>query len=131
MNAKTYALALLKALRETPEREHERLIAHFISILKTRRHERLLPAIVTSFERYAQKQTEYSHVTFARESDMQLLKGLVEKDIQTLSAHTLPTQVRTDHNLIGGYVVTAKGQRLDHSHRRTLIDMYHTLIGQV
>lgn len=130
MNADLYATALYQALDGAHEREHEQLLARFVHLIRSRRHERLLPAIVRAFEKRVSRasQEHVVHITFARDTDANDMDGLLTRDIRTVGAQDAPRRMTEDRTLIGGYVITTRGQRIDASYKRTLLEMYHSLI---
>jgi F0F1-type ATP synthase delta subunit len=54
--------------------------------------------------------------------------GLLQKDLRELGAQDASRIMTQDSTLIGGYVITARGQRVDASYKRALLEMYHSLI---
>lgn len=130
MNADTYATALYQALDNTEHHTHDQLLKRFIDVVTSRRHERLLPAIVRAFERKIARaqQGQVAHITFAHSADANNMDGLLQKDLRELGAQDASRTTTEDPTLIGGYVITARGQRLDASYKRALLEMYHSLI---
>lgn len=130
MNADLYATALYQALDGAHEREHEQLLARFVHLVRSRRHERLLPAIVRAFEKRVSRASHEHvvHITFARDTDANDIDGLLTRDMRTVGAQDAPRRMTEDRTLIGGYVITTRGQRIDASYKRTLLEMYHSLI---
>lgn len=130
MNADTYATALFRALSGAEPHAQDQMLERFIGMVRSRRHERLLPAIVRSFERKTERaqQKQFVHVTFADTTDTHKMDESIQKDLQALGVHGVPHITTQDQTLIGGYVINAHGKRLDASYKNTLLQMYHSLI---
>ncbi len=130
MNADLYATALYHALDGVDQHEHDRLFERFVTVVKARRHERLFPAIVRAFEKKISraKRQERTHIVFASTHDASTLAHALQADLRTLGAEDAPYVSREDPSLIGGYVITTHGKRIDASYKRTLLELYHSLI---
>ena len=130
MNADTYATALYQVLDGVEHHTHDQLLKRFVDVVKSRRHERLFPAIVRAFERKIMRaqQGHVAHITFAHATDANDVDGLLQKDLRELGAQDASRIMTQDSTLIGGYVITARGQRVDASYKRALVEMYHSLI---
>jgi len=130
MNADTYATALYQALDGVEHHTQDQLLKRFVDLVKSRRHERLFPAIVRAFERKIARaqQGHVAHIAFAHSADANDVDGLLKRDLHQLGAQDAPRHMAEDQTLIGGYVITTHGQRIDASYKRVLLEMYHSLI---
>ena len=130
MKAVQYAEALFLASQGKSDEDVERVVANTITLLKEKRHIRLLPTIVRELEkiqaRYAGANKVFVRV--ARESDVELFREQITCDVDTLNATSLQQEIISDTTLIGGYELRAKGARIDRTYKRSLLTLYDNLI---
>ncbi len=115
--AKEYA----QILRELPQdRKHE---DHFFAILKRRGHEKLLPAILSAYERILAKESKTAKevVVVAHEKEGVKAKAHAEK------FGAVDPTVRVDHTIVGGWRYMGKSTLVDHTYKRALLDLYRKM----
>lgn len=127
MRASTYAKALREVLRSRILDE-DVAIEHFVATVRANGHEYLLPNIVKTFERLAEKEvrSETIEVTSAyplsEDEVVGVLKQPEHRELLTASHRRVARRV--DDSVIGGVVVRAGSRRVDGSYKRALLDIY-------
>ncbi len=129
MKAQQYAEALYRAATGATEEKVEQLVANLLRLLKSNGQERLLPAIVSSLEKYAKRKHHggAAWVVVSDRRDTTVLQETIERDLRELGAEELPVEHTIDPTLIGGYKVRARGVQIDASYKSSLLQLYHSL----
>lgn len=70
---------------------------------------------------------EAPKVLVAREKDIERHKSAIEAAVARIAPQSAYS-VETDESIIGGFIVSGKGKRIDHSYKSTLLDTYHRLV---
>lgn len=108
-------------LRELPiDRKHDE---HFFALLKRRGHIKLLPSILSAYERIIAKESKTAGevVVVAHEKDTASAK---KKAAEFGGADV---RVHVDHSVIGGWRFTGKSTLVDHTDKRALLDLYRKM----
>lgn len=122
MDAGIYAKALHLATKDVDSSAQKERFAQFLSVLKNRGHEALLPQILSVYERELEEKGKRTILTVASEKDAQKALKELESHKETFDLEHLETVV--DDSLIGGFVVRNQDTILDQSYRRALIGLY-------
>lgn len=128
MKAHDYAEALYLSTHNTGVEQGTHAVDTLVTLLRTKGHERLLASIVRSFEQRTKKRATgvQTLVRVAESEDEAVYAARIAADVLALGAEGMPYVVQVDPAQIGGYAVRAKGQQIDRTYKRTLIDMYRT-----
>jgi len=129
MKARQYAEALYRAAHAHNVVAHGTLIDRFITLLRERGYERLLPSIVREYEKIVHERStsEEVHIRVARPEDKEKYEARINEDLATLKALGKPTHVAVDESIIGGYVVEAHGTAIDRTYKQALVTLYSSL----
>lgn len=130
MKAAQYAEAIFLAARSKDDAGCDHVVARTVALLKERGHLSLLPAVVRELEKLQKiRQTgDVCVLRVANVADAERHRQEIKEDVCTLGATALPQQTQVDRTAIGGYVVLARGKRIDRTYKRSLIDLYRTLV---
>lgn len=121
MKAENYAKALFEAGKNGTQTDV--LMRGLIRSLKGRGAMRLLPHILTQYERLAARlRRDTPILTIARESD--------RADAVQASGASAATTVVVDERIIGGYRLEEKGVLKDASFKRHLLEVYRRVRAQ-
>jgi F0F1-type ATP synthase delta subunit len=123
-----YITAVLEELLSG--KDNEVVISNLKSVLIKKGHERLLGSIM----RGALRQLEHDIVSKAPQ--IKIAKqdaGLLNRAMTALKdlgdEVVLEPVVKTDDNLIGGFVVTAANKQIDASYKRALLNLYRKVVS--
>lgn len=123
-----YITAVLEELLSG--KDNEVVISNLKSVLIKKGHERLLGSIL----RGALRQLEHDIVSKAPQ--IKIAKqdaGLLNRAMTALKdlgdEVVLEPVVKTDDNLIGGFVVTAANKQIDASYKRALLNLYRKVVS--
>lgn len=132
MNADHYAQALYYALRGRSEEEADILLNNFVAVIREHGHEKLLPAIVQSYEKLSRSYGAHDgvRITVARREDADLHHTSIAVDLAALRADSSAVRTDVDPTLIGGYSIEANGERIDATYKSALLSLYHSLVTQ-
>ena len=85
----------------------------------------VLRGLIEKSERAAKR--EGVRVSVAREGDIQKYKSAIEAHLEK---HNLPSEYTTtiDETIVGGYIITTKGERINQSYKHKLLTAYRALI---
>jgi len=130
MKVQQYAEALFEASRHKSDAELALLAERMCIYLKEKGHFSLLPAIVRELEKITRTRGVQAMCTVrvAQEKDLETFQNEIANAITSLKATELPRNVIFDNTLIGGYEVRAKGVRFDRTYKRSLLNLYTTLL---
>lgn len=120
-----YQTAVLELLTTGPE--PEAVIAGLRATLQKRGHQALLPSILAGVVRTleASPQSEAT-LTIARESDREKYAQKLQATLDSLEVTEAP-HTRIDSTIIGGFVLEADHQRVDHSFKHRLVQLYRNI----
>ncbi len=127
MNPTTYAKALHSATLGLNREDTDERIKSFIEVIKSRGHEKLLPSILSSYEKKANQKDEYVTLTVATERNLKEIKEEIENYSEEFSLQDLKTEI--DKSIIGGYVLRSQNNLYDKSFRKALIKLYQKIIA--
>lgn len=131
MRARYYAQALYD-LALTEKGDESKLIRQFVETVAGNGHAHMLPKILKSYERIAEKEARKSTievtsaVPLSEENVLKLLKKEPFKNALTASHKKVVR--KTDDTLVGGVVVRTGRVRIDASYKRMLLDLYQNAI---
>jgi F0F1-type ATP synthase delta subunit len=131
MRASYYAQALYD-LALTEKGGEEKLIRQFVETVAGNGHAHMLPKILKSYERIANKEARKSTIEvtsaapLSEENVLLLLKKEPFKNVLTVSHKKVVR--KTDDTLVGGVVVRTGAMRIDASYKRMLLDLYQETI---
>lgn len=133
MRASYYAQALYElALAE--KGGEEKLIRQFVETVAGNGHAHMLPKILKSYERIAEREVRKStiEVTSAAPLSEEKVLALLKKEPfkHALTAAHKKVVRKTDDTLVGGVVVRTGAQRIDASYKRMLLDLYQSITSQ-
>lgn len=86
---------------------------------------RVLRGLLEKLERG--QANEVPTVLIAREKDMERHRTAIEAAVARIAPQSAYS-VEMDESIIGGFIVSGKGKRIDHSYKSTLLDTYHRLV---
>lgn len=133
MRASSYAQALHE-LAVADKQDDGKLVKQFVATVEGNGHAHLLSKIVRSLERIEKREEKKSTIevssatALSPEKVAQLLKR--EPFKHALSASHKKVVRKVDATLVGGAVVRTGSQKIDASYKRTLIELYQSLISQ-
>ena len=129
MKARQYAEALYRAAHAHNVVAHGTIVDRFVSILRERGYERLLPSIVREYEKIVHERStsEEVHIRVARLHDKDKYETRINEDLAKLHALGRPAHVAVDESIIGGYSVEAHGTAIDRTYKQALVDLYSSL----
>lgn len=130
MKAHEYAEALYEVSLNKSDEEVTAVLTRFQTLLEERGHTNLLKTILRELEKIERRRSTSTEtlVRVAKEEDATRFSENITRDIHTLGGEDVRTRIVIDETLIGGYEVRAKGQRIDRSHKRSLLTLYNNLI---
>jgi F0F1-type ATP synthase delta subunit len=125
--ARLYAELLVKILGNGAK-DADQKIEHFITLLKSRGHEKLLPRIVREFERALAKARRGTDVVLsvARAEDRGKFLGAA-KEVLAQAGRKGEIREEVDEQLVRGFTLEANDFRYDASARRKLLALYEAL----
>lgn len=126
MLPRLYAELLLKL--SASQKNEAKSVDHFLEVLKARGHERLLPRIVSEFERVCAREKRRGGVSLrvARKGDSTRYRAQAERAIAAAGSKTKPVEV-VDESIVSGFSLEGADFRYDASARRALITLFETL----
>lgn len=131
MKAAQYAEAVFLASQNKDDADLERVSANVVRVLTEARHLSLMPTIIqelVKLQKTRQSGSGACVVRVASAGDVDQYRSEIDAAIQKLDAKELHIEVSVDDTVIGGYAVTAKGKRIDRTHKRSLVTLYDRLI---
>ena len=117
MNAFQYSTALTQALQGKSGKDATVVVDQFIMRIKARRHEKLLPQIISLLKRN-KADSGVATLTIADTKGEKTAKA---------EAGVKDVAVKVDPTLIGGWQLEADGKLIDASYKRSLIELYRTI----
>ena len=124
-----YAELFVKILHGHTGAEANLRVKHFLQLLRSRGHERLLPRIVREVERTLAVKSRRSEVVLkvARETDKGKFKATVKGVLKKVGRESLAVKEEIDEGLIRGFSIEGSDFTYDASARRKLIGLYERL----
>ena len=116
MNARTYATALTEALKGKTTAEQTKVVTRFVTYVKSRKHEGILPAVAAQLERGITTEKEESLVV-AKKGDLVRARKEAGTKVGAI----------INPNLVGGWQHYKDGVLTDASYRRSLIELYRNI----
>jgi F0F1-type ATP synthase delta subunit len=86
---------------------------------------RVLKGLIEKLERAEASTTP--KVVVARAGDTERYASAIATAVAQIAPQTT-YDTYVDETIIGGFIVTGKGKRIDHSYKSTLLDTYHRLV---
>ena len=128
MSPKTYAQAIIELLKESAH--PKRVLAGLDATLMRRGHGMLKRQILTIVYRTleARKSSDGVRLAVVKEGDEKRHAKAIAAICEALNLEN-PTEVRVDDTLIGGFVLSTENTRIDRSHKRTLYNLYRSIIN--
>ncbi len=127
MHIKEYIQAAYEAI--TQGGDIDAVLKNLQALLSRRGLGKLYPRILRGLlEKVERGQAgEAPKVLIAREKDSERHKGAIEAAVSRIAPESTYS-VEIDETIIGGFIVTGKGKRIDQSYKSTLLDTYHRLV---
>lgn len=123
-----YITAVLEELLSGKDKDT--VISNLKAVLKKRGHDRLLGGILRGSLRQLEHDviSKAPQIKIAKDSaDLKNSAMLALKDLET--DLVLEPVVKTDENLIGGYIVTSANKQIDASYKRALLNLYRKVLN--
>lgn len=124
----TYAQALWKMIEGGTQ--PKKAVQQLVDSLKAHNREALLPRIARAFERIATRQMQKNAVVVivAHEKDMAKAKREAKAFLDEVGADASDLEGKIDETLIGGWRLEGRGQLVDNSFKKSLLEMYNHAI---
>lgn len=127
--AELYAQTLMHAQRDKTEPEMNAFFDNFISALKAKHEEKLLPAIIREFESLQNRLTKGTGTTLtvrdAQDAEKYKLELAKHGDLFNMDE----VNVVEDKKIVGGFIAKNSTTMLDKSYKKGLVDMYKRLVA--
>ncbi|OHA84226.1 MAG: hypothetical protein A2408_03350 [Candidatus Yonathbacteria bacterium RIFOXYC1_FULL_52_10] len=125
-----YARALASALDQKDSARAGEMIARFVALVRRRGHARLLPKIVTAFERdaHVRARANQAHVTVADEAVIKDQARSIAEHAQTIGVSSKDIAFTIDDTLITGYRIRTRDKIVDVSGKRALLEIYRRMV---
>jgi F0F1-type ATP synthase delta subunit len=118
------AESLAKAISTLPRTESGDVVKQVMQFLKTKGAMALLPRVIGSLSRLAEKNSAGEMFVVANaEGAAEALTAATSVGIDTATV-----KVVTDETLIGGYIVSKKGTQIDASYKTALLSVYRSAV---
>lgn len=124
MTAVEIAQTLQTATEGKDAKEVKVVVHRLVGYLKETRRLALLPEILKEAEVLLSRAVP--QLTVASDEEASRLRDHIVQAILDMGARVAPSTTK-DPSLISGFTLSYKGNRLDHSGKRRLIDLYATL----
>ena len=124
--AQHYAQALYDTTAHTSPEVRDARVESFLALLKRKGHEKLLPSIVSHFERLAEvkREKEQAVLLLARLSHADDMKRRAFRYYAPADGAVTPVE---DDRIVGGFVLKDGDVIVDGSYKRMLINLYRKL----
>jgi len=116
MNARHYATALREALKDKTTAQQGKVVTQFISEIKKRKHQGLLPGVIAHLKRGTSKKGEET-----------LIVGRKKDVVHARKEAGTKVGAIINPNLIGGWQHYKDGMLTDTSYKRSLIELYRNI----
>lgn len=128
MRASHYAQALA-TFDNAPLAERENAVRRLVQVAEKNGHAHLLPKIIRVYTHLTEKAKRQSiaTVTTAKEITHEKARSFAKAEGIDIDTHTLAQTV--DPTLIGGFVLRTRGERIDRSDKRALLEIYKKVIS--
>lgn len=125
---KQYAQALFEAFHETTGRDHDKVIANFVEVLKANGDLREYEKIIDTFAEYDREQQGIKQVEVTTAHNLEPNRDLVHK-LNELAGGKAEIKQKIDQGLIGGVVVKIDDTMIDGSIRHHLKQLKKDIIN--
>jgi len=114
-----YAIALYDSLHDTAPKDHDRVIANFIEVLKNNGDVQEYETIIEVFESYDREQKGIKQVELTTAQPMEANRSLIQQ-LNEIVGGDAEIKQRVDERLIGGEVVKVEDTLIDGSIKNQL-----------
>lgn len=121
-----YAHALYESFQDTKPKDHEKIIANFIEVLKANGDLSEYERIIDAFEVYDRQQKGIHQVEVTTAQDIELNKPLLNQ-LNEIVGGNIELKRKIDEKLIGGVVIKVDDTLIDGSVKRQLEHLENTL----
>lgn len=123
-----YARAFFSATDGAKDNELTRLVSSFLRLLEKQRHLRLLPKIVSEYEKAVRRSSGEvdAELSVAFEGNQQHILALLQKS-PFLKGTNMRVHSKVDTNLVGGFTLRAGDTLIDASIKKQLSKLKQTL----
>lgn len=132
MRASHYAKALYE-LTASKQLDEGKLVSHFVDTIRANGDAHQLPRIMRAYEKLMAKTEKQKtiEVVSAKELSESDVAKLLKTDSfkKLLSPEHKKVSRRVDETLVGGAIVSVSGTRVDASYKRTLLDLYQSIVS--
>ncbi len=111
---KQYAQALYESLHDTSSKDHDKVIANFIEVLKSNGDLREYEKIIDAFEDYDRKEKGIKQVELTTAHPMEANRDLIHK-LNELAGGKAELKQKVDDRIIGGVIVKVDDTMIDGS----------------
>lgn len=124
-----YAQALFTELHKEKHERSDTILKHFKELVVRKGHASLFPRIARALERIETREARKNTVTIKTgEGRSEIPKEIISQFENSPVIGQKPTyEPCTDETLIGGYVASGKGVRVDASYKSALLSLYQSL----
>lgn len=121
-----YVVALYQTLHETKEKDHDKVIANFIEVLKHNGDLGHYEKIVNAYEDYDRKQRGVKQVEITTAHDDKLSKSIIS-ELNEIVGKDIELKQKVDESIIGGLVLKVEDTLIDGSIKRQLSNLNDSL----
>ncbi len=114
-----YAIALYDSLHDTAPKDHDKVIANFIEVLKSNGDLQEYENIVGTFEQYDREQKGIKQVEVTTAQPMEANRNLIHR-LNEIVGGNAEIKQKVDERLIGGVVVKVEDTLIDGSIKNQL-----------
>ena len=115
-----YASALWQAIRETEKGKENKILANFFRVLQKNKHLKLLPFILESLEKIADKENKILKLEVITAAELEDKKILEESLQKSFPGYNIQIAYRVDKDIKGGIVVKYNNTVIDGSWQRKI-----------
>jgi F-type H+-transporting ATPase subunit delta len=123
---KQYAQALHESLQDTSPKDHDKVIANFIDVLKNNGDLKDYEKIIKAYEDYDRQQRGVKEVEVTTARDIEVNKDMI-RQLNAIAGSDAEVKRKVDGGLIGGVVVRVDDTLLDGSVKTQLNNLKKTL----
>lgn len=122
--ARNYAAALIELGRDGLAADAA--VRGLMRTLRARGHERLLPTVLRALESGLRQEARANRtqLTVAREHDVKAFAVDIKRAAETIAPSTEQLETVVDERIVGGFILSTRGQQHDASYRRALVALY-------
>src|SRR4051812_35827703 len=123
---KQYAEALYESFHDTAAKDHDKIIANFIEVLKSNGDLTEYERIVAVYELYDREQRGVKEVEITTARDMEINRGMLQQ-LNEITGKDIEVKRKVDSRLIGGVIVRVDDTLLDGSIKTQLENLKRNL----